>query len=149
VSALPNPTPPLLRAGSRSSAAPRPPSPPHRDPCVRFRRFSVALLHSPRSSPSFASHRDSRAPDVRSAPPRPKDDLWRPTMTTPDTLGAAVHVAISPGLDAAAVPADNRRLASELVRARVEIVELRNRLAFLQLDLEQTRATSPREIPTG
>jgi len=47
------------------------------------------------------------------------------------------------------VLADNRRLASELVRAREEIVELRNRLAFLQLELEQTRATTPREIPTG
>jgi len=54
-----------------------------------------------------------------------------------------------PVFDAAAVLADNRRLASELVRAREEIVELRNRLAFLQLELEQTRATTPREIPTG
>ena len=64
-------------------------------------------------------------------------------------LGAAVHGAMRPVLDAAAVLADNRRLASELVRAREEIIELRNRLAFVQLELEQTRATTPREIPTG
>jgi hypothetical protein len=42
-----------------------------------------------------------------------------------------------------AVLAENRRLASELVRAREEIAELRRRVAFLQREVEEARATMP------
>jgi len=53
-----------------------------------------------------------------------------------------------PVLDVAAVLGENRRLSSELVCAREEIVPLAKQVAVLQCELEQARAI-PRRISTG
>jgi hypothetical protein len=57
-----------------------------------------------------------------------------------------VHRVMRPVLDVAAVLAENRRLASELIRTREEIIVLRKRRVFRQDS--QARATIPRETST-